>query len=166
MFFATLPFWLSKLLIFYTLIPTFGCHIVIKKPVREILSKDPKQAIVLPAYQVRYNCKSKNNPTSCHIDKVLLMPRTKLQLLQGLNSCSVAVFDPKNQHGHVSTLYDLWMAQRAGTVAPINCLKSDRYEPYLVVQHCRELPPCQEQFTRYGKNNILVSSGSVVKPFL
>ena len=85
----------------------------------------------------------------------------KLQLLQGLNVGNVMVFDSKNPHGHDSTMYDLWLAQPAGTVAPINCLKSDRYEPYLVVQHCRELPPCQEQFTGYGKNKISVSAGLV-----
>ena len=54
-------------------------------------------------------------------------------------------------------MYDLWMAQRAGTVAPIPCLRSERYEPYLVVQHCKALPPCQEHFTGYGKNKISVS---------
>jgi hypothetical protein len=131
--------------------------ILMKREVREILSMDSKQALVLPAYQLRYNCKNKNDPLSCRSDKVPLVPKTKLQLIKGFNAGNVTIFDPKNPNGHGSTLYDLWVAQRSGTTVPIPCLKSDRYEPYLVVQHCRELPPCQEQFTGYGKNKISVS---------
>lgn len=154
--------------------------ILMKKDVRRVLSNDPKQAIVLPAYQLRYKCMNKKDPTACMSKKVPQMPRTKLQLLEGMNSGNVTVFDPKNPHGrslslermrekllpltrllsschcvtlgHGSTMYDLWMAQRAGTVASIPCLRSERYEPYLVVQHCQALPPCQESFTGYGKN--------------
>lgn len=139
--------------------------ILMKKEVREILSMDPKQALVLPAYQLRYNCKNKKDPLSCRSDKVPLMPKNKLQLLKEFNAGHVTIFDPKNPQGHGSTLYDLWMAQRSGTVVPIPCLKSERYEPYLVVQHCRELPPCQEQFTGYGKNKISVSVWLLVIPF-
>lgn len=76
--------------------------ILMKKYVRHVLSNDPKQAIVLPAYQLRYNCKNKKDPTACASEKIPRMPRTKLQLLDGMNNGNVTVFDPKNPHGTYS----------------------------------------------------------------
>jgi hypothetical protein len=73
--------------------------ILMKKDVRRVLSHDPKQAIVLPAYQLRYKCMDKKDPTACRNDKIPRMPRTKLHLLEGMNMGNVTVFDPKNPHG-------------------------------------------------------------------
>lgn len=140
-------FWLSK----------NTDDILMKKDVKGVLSKDPKQALVIPAYQLHSKCRDPKNLAKCRRQKSTMMPQTKTDLLGRIKDGEVTVFDPKNPRGHGSTLYDLWQAQGTGTVAPISCLKSDRYEPYLVVQHCRELPPCQEQFTGYGKNKISVS---------
>lgn len=135
-------FWLSK----------DTDDVLLRKSVKETLSKDPKQAIVIPAYELHSKCTKPKDLAGCRKEKSLMMPQTKVDLLERMNDGAVTVFDPKNPRGHGSTLYDLWQAQAAGSIASIPCLKSDRYEPYLVVQLCRELPPCQEQFTGYGKN--------------
>lgn len=73
--------------------------ILMKRDVRRVLSGDPQQAIVLPAYQLRFKCMTKGDPTACRNEKIPLMPRTKLQLLEGMNDGNVTVFDPKNPHG-------------------------------------------------------------------
>jgi hypothetical protein len=39
-------------------------------------------------------------------------------------------------------------------VCGLASIKSNRYEPYLVVRYCSELPPFQEGFTGYGKNKM------------
>jgi len=81
--------------------------ILMKKDVRRVLSNDPKQAIVLPAYQLRHKCTNKRDPTACRDDKIPRMPRTKLQLLEGMNMGNVTVFDPKNPHGkNLTQQYD------------------------------------------------------------
>ena len=79
-------------------------RILMKKDVRRVLSNDPKQAIVLPAYQLRYKCMNKKDPTACRDDKIPRMPRTKLHLLEGMNIGNVTVFDPKNPHGKTPNL--------------------------------------------------------------
>jgi hypothetical protein len=101
--------------------------VLMMQNVRDVLSKDPKQAIVVPAYQLHSKCDNPKDPSSCRKGKVPLMPRTKIQLVHGKNDGTVTMFDPKNPQGHGSTMYDLWMAQRKGTLTPISCLRSDRY---------------------------------------
>jgi hypothetical protein len=145
-------FWLSK----------DTDDVLMKMDVKLAFSKDPKQAIVIPAYELHSKCKTKDL-VGCRKEKISMMPQTKLDLLGRIVDGQVTVFDPKNPRGHGSTMYDQWEAQGAGSVVPIPCLKSDRYEPYLVVQHCRELPPCQEQFTGYGKNKISVSKHRIFR---
>lgn len=136
--------------------------ILMKKDVKDTLSKDPKQAVVIPAYQLHSKCNNPKDLAGCRKEKSVMMPQTKTDLLDKIKDGQVTVFDPKNPRGHGSTLYTLWEAQKAGDVKQIPCLKSDRYEPYLVVQHCRELPPCQEHFTGYGKNKISVCIAVIV----
>lgn len=97
---------------------------------------DPKQAIVLPAFQLKYKCSSKHegSNTAC---------------------AEVSVFDSSgNPHGHSSTNYDRWMNQSIASLVDIPCIKSERYEPYLVMRRCREMPSYQEAFTGYGWNKI------------
>lgn len=74
-------------------------RVLMKKDVRHVLSNDPKQAIVLPAYQLRHKCRNKKDPTACRNEKIPQMPQTKLHLLEGMNGGNVTVFDPKNPHG-------------------------------------------------------------------
>ena len=130
--------------------------VLMKREVKGALSKDPKQAIVIPAYELHSKCENPKDLIGCRKEKSRMMPQKKEELMKRIKDGSVSVFDHRNPRGHGTTMYDLWEAQGSGTVASIPCLKSDRYEPYLVVQHCRELPPCQEQFTGYGKNKISV----------
>ena len=61
-------------------------------------------------------------------------------------------------------MYKEWLLQEDGSLLEIPCLKSNRYEPFVVVRYCRDLPPFQEAFSGYGKNKMsrmmhLVRSG-------
>ncbi len=96
------------------------------------------------------------DPKNPHGKEKLDIVLSSVNLLEIVSSSHAIPSSHAAITGHGSTMYELWMAQRAGTVAPIQCLRSERYEPYLVVQHCKELPPCQEHFTGYGKNKISV----------
>lgn len=86
------------------------------------------------------------------------------------------IFDPYNYGGHGSTDYQYWFQQlqlqlqqrtesttrttrknkqKKNVLRVIPCLKSQRYEPFVIVRYCREvLPPFQTRFTGYGKNKM------------
>jgi len=59
-----------------------------------------------------------------------------------------------NYGGHGSTRYAEWLEQERHELLPIECVHSNRYEPYLVVRYCRGLPPFQTAFSGYGKNKV------------
>jgi len=115
---------------------------------------NPKKAIVIPAFD-------------SNISSVLRIPDNKKGLLNafgypgrwrhGRNKLvREFAFDYRvNQGGHSSTDYKKWLYQKNETkLAPITCLKSPRYEPYLAFRYCQDLPPFQEQFSGYGQNKI------------
>lgn len=64
------------------------------------------------------------------------------------------IFDPTNRGGHGSTLYKQWIRQETASLMEIPCLKSHRYEPFVVVRLCSDLPPFPAPFTGYGKNKL------------
>jgi len=59
-----------------------------------------------------------------------------------------------NFGGHGSTRYAEWLEQKPDQLLPIECVHSNRYEPYLVVRYCSQLPPFQKIFSGYGKNKV------------
>ena len=86
------------------------------------------------------------------------------------------MFDPTNFGGHGSTEYSTWFQQSSvgivgtkngGSVYDLPCIKSNRYEPYVMVRYCDNLPPFQPVFAGYGKNKVtwmmqLLASGYVL----
>ena len=119
----------------------------------DALAEDHKLAIVLPAFQLFRQCKEYRE---CPEANTPVMPRTKEDLFGLVRSRQVSPFDPTNVGGHGSTRYVEWGAQLPGTVQPIPCVKSNRYEPYLIFRYCDALPPYQELFSGYGKNKMTV----------
>ena len=128
---------------------------------RAVLAKDPKAALVLPAFELRSFC------DDCKDIHTGMLPETKHDLLSLLdielvtqNTSAVSEptmtqFDIKgNKAGHGSTRYNDWIKQDDDEVLPIECVTSNRYEPYLVVRYCSDLPPFQEAFTGYGQNKL------------
>uniref|UniRef100_A0A7S2KQ05 Uncharacterized protein n=1 Tax=Leptocylindrus danicus TaxID=163516 RepID=A0A7S2KQ05_9STRA len=73
---------------------------------------------------------------------------------KGSRARQVYMFDPTNYGGHGSTDYDKFMQCDPGDLYDIPCALSNRYEPYVAVRYCEDLPPYQEQFTGYGKNKV------------
>lgn len=115
------------------------------------LVKNPKQAIVIPAFQLFRQCREWKD---CRNKNLPFMPYTKEDLMEMFKNKRGNVFDPTNRGGHGSTLYKQWMKQNSGALLDIPCLKSNRYEPFLVIRYCRDLPPFQKRFSGYGKNKM------------
>jgi hypothetical protein len=124
--------------------------------VRQALAMDPKAALVMPAFQMLRQCKDLREFENS-------IPRILAGIVVWLFHKNATQFDPSNRGGHGSTRYRDWMDQTE-ELLPISCVLSNRYEPYLVVRYCRDLPPFQTAFSGYGKNKMtwvmqLVRSG-------
>jgi hypothetical protein len=129
--------------------------------VRHALAQDPKAALVLPAFMMRRQCREHRE---CPERNTPIMPHDQNDLFDLFRHKNATQFDPSNRGGHGSTRYRDWMEQSETELLPISCVLSNRYEPYLVVRYCRDLPPFQTAFSGYGKNKMtwvmqLVRSG-------
>ncbi|KAL7581558.1 hypothetical protein ACA910_022121 [Epithemia clementina (nom. ined.)] len=111
-----------------------------------------KTALVIPAFQVPRQCREYYDCREANIKKG--MPKNRKELIRKLNKRQASRFDPANVGGHGSTRYRRWMNQNASQLLEISCFQSNRYEPYLVVRYCRDMPPFQEAFSGYGKNKL------------
>lgn len=125
---------------------------------------DRKQALVIPAFQLFRQCAEWRD---CKEENLPFMPFSIEELYDMLKRKRGHMFDPTNTGGHGSTLYRDWLLQEDGTLVDIPCLKSNRYEPFLAMRYCRDLPPFQEVFSGYGKNKMtwmmqLIRSGYVL----
>lgn len=121
------------------------------KEVKDSLSLDPKQAIVVPAFQLNRQCREYRD---CPEDNIPRMPRNRKDMLNTLMERKGYPFDPTNRGGHGSTMYEQWIQQQPGDLLDIPCIQSNRYEPYLAFRYCHDLPPFQIQFSGYGKNKM------------
>jgi hypothetical protein len=119
--------------------------------IRTELANDHQLALVLPAFQLHRQCKEWRE---CPEDSIPRMPHSVQELVDMIVHKRGSMFDPYNKDGHGSTLYKEWSHQSSGELLELDCLKSNRYEPFLVVRYCHELPPFQEQFSGYGKNKM------------
>lgn len=119
--------------------------------ITEHLAADDQYALIVPAFALRRQCREWKECPEANIPK---MPATRDDLVPMLLQRMVTAFDPWNIGGHGSTRYSDWIDQGADELLPIECTKSNRYEPYLVVRHCRSTPPFQAAFTGYGKNKM------------
>ena len=119
--------------------------------VQDRLALDSKLAVVITAFQMMRMCRASKD---CKDDNIPKMPKDKERLLWLISRRGASAFDPTNLGGHGSTKYQTWRQQPTSTFVDLPCIKSNRYEPYLVVRYCSELPPFQEGFTGYGKNKM------------
>ena len=129
--------------------------IISNATIKERLASDSKLAAVIPVFQMERMCREYRDCRETNIPK---MPRHKKGLMWLLDRRGAHSFDPTNKGGHGSTKYKTWEKQTTSTFVDLTCIKSNRYEPYLALRYCSELPPFQEGFTGYGKNKMTVSS--------
>ena len=127
-------------------------HDILYQPsVREALAADPKRGLVVPAFQLNRQCREYRD---CPEENIPKMPQTRKEMVDTVLERRGSPFDPTNRGGHGSTLYVQWMKQGPGDMMEIPCIQSNRYEPYLALRYCRDLPPFQVQFSGYGKNKM------------
>jgi hypothetical protein len=118
---------------------------------RAVLASNSKLALVVPAFQLSRQCREWRD---CRDKNIPKMPHVKDELVDLMVDHQANAFDPSNRGGHGSTRYKDWLIQQKDELVSIECIKSNRYEPYLVFRKCHHLPPFQEAFTGYGKNKM------------
>ena len=124
---------------------------------RAFLATDTRIAMVIPAFELRSFC---SDLSTCHKTLVSSIPETKEDLVDIIHedpsNVLVAQFDSKgNVAGHGSTKYGDWIEQdEHSQVLKIDCLTSPRYEPYMVIRYCQDMPPFQNVFKGYGMNKL------------
>lgn len=119
--------------------------------IKQRLLNDPKQALVIPAFALFRQCWQWKDCKEKNIPK---MPKTLEDLAKMLKTKRGNIFDPTNRGGHGSTDYQAWFRQETGSLHDIPCLQSHRYEPFIVIRYCQDLPPFQSAFSGYGKNKV------------
>jgi len=135
--------------------PASDLHSILSdEKTKERLASDSKLATVLPVFQLNRQCESYNKV--CRERNIPQMPKDKEELINLIQKKAVSTTQ-LGSNGHSSTKYKTWMNQKTGTFVDLPCFKSNKYEPYLTVRYCSDLPPFQEGFTGYGKNKITVS---------
>lgn len=142
--YVDVDFWPSKDL--YT---TLSMQIV-----RDTLVEDDKLALVIPAFQITRKgpgCENSNS-SECDALNAARMAKDRLSLYKLIRSRDAHMFDPTNPRGHHSTGYREWITQQQ--LRDIDCIESNRYEPYLAFRFCGDIPPFQERFAGYGKNKL------------
>ena len=139
--YVDVDFWLSK-----------GLYDILQsETIVQSLVDDPKLALVLPAFMLFRQCL---DVVDCRENNIPLMPQSRKDILEMMLEKRGHIFDPTNRGGHGSTLYSKWIRQDDATLEEIPCLQSHRYEPFIVVRLCRDLPPFPAPFTGYGKNKL------------
>ncbi len=118
---------------------------------RAFLLSSPKTALLMPAFQMFRQCEEWRD---CQERNIPLMAQTREELIHMLMQGKADPFDPTNPGGHGSTRYRDWLTQASDTLLPLECVLSNRFEPYLVFRYCQDLPPFQEVFSGYGKNKM------------
>jgi hypothetical protein len=128
---------------------------IVQPQIKQQLYNDPKLVLVIPAFQLRRTTNCTDETKDCRNEHVPLMPHKLKGLSEGIKSKRITIFDPTNRGGHGSTDYTKWFQQPSGSLYPIDCLKSHRYEPFVVIRYCNDItPPFQSIFSGYGKNKM------------
>jgi len=135
--------------------------------VRKALVESNELAIVVPALSIyRDNQCRKSDSFICNDRHAKRMPTDRESIMQKVHNKEVTMFDVTNAEGHDSTGYRKWFKHNlkvatfdeyqygALSLRPLDCLTSNRYEPYVVFRKCESTPPFQESFTGYGKNKL------------
>eukprot|EP00986_Skeletonema_menzelii_P016279 scaffold14150_cov118-Skeletonema_menzelii.AAC.2 len=132
--------------------PSESLHSILNiQSVKERMASDAKLATVIPVFQMNRRCKAYKD---CRDDNIPFMPKQKDELITLIKKRQASTFDPTNEGGHGSTRYISWKDQSEGSYLDLPCIRSNRYEPYLALRYCSELPPFQEGFSGYGKNKM------------
>ena len=138
--------------------PSTKLHTVLSaEKTRHRFASDPKLAVVIPAFQLHQRWGDKDK--YCREKNIQMMPKGKVDLFELVKTRKASRFDPTNEASHGSTNYAAWKEQKRGTFVDLPCIKSDRYEPFLALRYCRELPPFQEGLTtgyRHDKMSVSV----------
>ena len=119
--------------------------------VKEELALDENLAIVVPAFQLNRGCRANEE---CNEFDLKRMPYSRDALKKLVMTGMATIFDPTNLGGHGSTDYGKWFQLQHTGLVDLSCIKSRRYEPYVVLRYCEGIPPFQESFTGYGKNKL------------
>lgn len=119
--------------------------------IKDSLVVDAQLAIVVPAFQLNRGCP---NDEECDQQDINRMPYSRDELKQLIRQGSATIFDPTNRGGHGTTDYKAWYLNSYDGLVELPCLKSERYEPFVVVRFCGSIPPFQERFSGYGKNKL------------
>jgi hypothetical protein len=83
------------------------------------------------------------------------VPRTFLELEACWRQGRCRPFDERgNPEGHASTGFAEWQRTPSTRLRPLPCLRSSRFEPYLVLPAAPTTPLYDEAFQGYGKNKI------------
>ena len=132
--------------------PSESLHPILNiQSVKERMASDSKLATVVPVFQMNRRCRAYKD---CRDDNIPFMPKRKDELIKLIKKREASTFDPTNEGGHGSTRYISWKDQEEGSYMDLPCIRSNRYEPYLALRYCSELPPFQEGFSGYGKNKM------------
>lgn len=132
--------------------PCESLHSILNiQSVKERMASDSKLATVIPVFQLNRRCREYKD---CRDKNIPAMPKNKDELIALIKKRQASTFDPTNEGGHGSTRYISWKDQEEGTYLDLPCIRSNRYEPYLVLRYCNDLPPFQEGFSGYGKNKM------------
>jgi hypothetical protein len=123
--------------------------IISNQATKERLASDSKLAVVIPVFQMNWlKCQDDDDDEigDCmrRLKKNKDMSLHKEELVALIGTGAASIFDPSNEGGHGSTMYRMWQNQETGTLIDLPCITSNRYEPYLALRYCSELPPFQE----------------------
>jgi len=126
------------------------------------LFEDPKQTLIVPAFQRQGPDDGTNvcdDGESCRAvlkNNKDFIPHNFKGLEHCLRSKDCIVFQyDNNPQGHSSTNTAMWVRRVEDGVEELKCFDNNRYEPYLVVRHCKGFTPLyDERFYGYGKNKI------------
>jgi len=111
---------------------------------------DPKAAFVVPAFAVSGGCKQMYQ---CKRNFASRVPKDFQELTKALQEKTVTSFGFISEL-HGDTDYDAWYEQEVPQIRALECLRTLRYEPYIVVKKTADLPHFDERFTGYGKNKV------------
>lgn len=133
-------------------LPSIGLRLYLRNLGESWLSRR-EVALVIPAFQRRGgNCKTVRECRKRVEPLTEKVPANFEALSQCLKAESCIEFQHDVSPGsHSTTDLDSWLT--ANDLRPIECFKTTRYEPYVVVNKDAS-PPFDERFTGYGKNKI------------